>query len=559
MKKALPQKHYRKTLSTSLTELRVVINYQPHEGGSTRLSGYAVDAKTGLKILSCKSRQRIAKSDAQITMEEHIVIERITVDYLAMQPHKALATSVNHPYTEAFVTLTKEQKRALCPDTWQAATTRKQGLAYFSTTFLPLLDLCGLDPSAQDLQNIVTALGRKSADSKNSSGKPSDAAKMVMRHVYDCSRMYSKLRALADVELPDLLLPQVKGGRQGQAEQCKALTDAIRIRVAALLQRLVSNGLSMGGVIMLTGMTRTAEACAPKYGDILLCGDYAVYGVIWQAQNGVRIADLKTNSSYRLIILPKYAVDALLSRKAYLQNQGYSETAIQQMYVVSKPDNPKVMANPSDLSTFVRKLLSLAGCNHAFWSAADNLMLDEPDLDPNNNPESDVCAYVLRRNACTMFCNVCGMLPDMVDALMGHKLSCKCQTDWYAYLRRPDNWPKVAAQMERVIYDPAHSANPAFRPIALHTGMKMDLDEGQCAFKLIVGEESVHLLCQLETLECGDTITILTNAASKIGANINPLSVDDSTAPPIGMLQSEEFYQQYIAQAQEIDISGLSP
>ena len=82
----------------------------------------------------------------------------------------------------------------------------------------------------------------------------------------------------------------------------------------ATLRRLVGNGLSLGGILMLLGMARTAEACAPKFGEIVLRDDYAVIAIVWQADGTTRIADLKTDNSYRLIILPKIAAEAIRLR-----------------------------------------------------------------------------------------------------------------------------------------------------------------------------------------------------------------------------------------------------
>lgn len=104
---------------------------------------------------------------------------------------------------------------------------------------------------------------------------------------------------------------------------------------------------------MLLGMARTAEACAPKFGEIVLRDDYAVIAIVWQADGTTRIADLKTDNSYRLIILPKIAAEAIRARMAYLRELGYTEEQIRDMPAVSAERNPTTQASPAALRAFL--------------------------------------------------------------------------------------------------------------------------------------------------------------------------------------------------------------
>ena len=65
--------------------------------------------------------------------------------------------------------------------------------------------------------------------------------------------------------------------------------------------------------------------------------NYAVYGVLWQSGGKVRAQNLKTKSSARVIILPKFAVDALQMRIAWLRKHGFSDEEISKMPVLPFP------------------------------------------------------------------------------------------------------------------------------------------------------------------------------------------------------------------------------
>ena len=53
----------------------------------------------------------------------------------------------------------------------------------------------------------------------------------------------------------------------------------------------------------MTGAARPAEACALKFGELIIKDDYVVSRIIWQVSGGKRVSKLKTESSYRTIIM----------------------------------------------------------------------------------------------------------------------------------------------------------------------------------------------------------------------------------------------------------------
>lgn len=182
--------------------------------------------------------------------------------------------------------------------------------------------------------------------------------------------------------IPYIALPLFEDVLIIKPEQCKALELKTLIKTAAFLRLSVAdNPLSMGGVLMMTSMLRTAEAVCLKFKEILILGNFGVYGVIWQSNGKIRIADLKTDSSYRLIVIPYFGVACLKMRREALRRQGYSDKEIDEMYVVCSQDDPYRAARPGRLSAYLRKILSLAGCTEDFWKSAQELMDAEERTD----------------------------------------------------------------------------------------------------------------------------------------------------------------------------------
>lgn len=554
------EKRYHKTHKTTINGISAHINYALYSDATVGLNGYLIESRTGIKKDEDFKSRMVAFCESEVPLIEKRVVARLIKKYEAY--HKKPAASVpagDNLYTAAYDSLSDDQHRLMCPITWKAENTINQCLGYFRNTVLPLLDPYGTDICASDITEILKNLSEKIKANQGPTPLLSEE-QVIARHITDFNRLYPKLQgSIPELDLPNVIFPSSVGIRRAQTEQCKALANDVLIRFSALLLRLISNGLAMGGVMMMTGMTRTAEACAPKFGEILFRGNYAVYGVVYQANGKIRVADLKTTSSYRLVILPKYAVDCLNARMDYLRQQGYTDDMIREMYVVTKANDPEVMAASTDLSAFLRKLLSLAGCNNAYWEGAEKLLRQEPDKEHDGIGASlDQAAYVLRRNGCTLCCNVCGMDTGLVDAIMGHRPSRKALTNWNAYLRRPDNWPTIAEKLERAVFHPAHSANPAFLPIDISAGKKIVKTEGQIIYRVRADPSggNIDLVVKAETLERGDVITLLhPRPAKQILADA--LTLDSTQGPILGAVHDQSYYKKYLDEADAIDLSNF--
>lgn len=186
-----------------------------------------------------------------------------------------------------------------------------------------------------------------------------------------------------DAPIGQLILPRDRAKNvTPKGEQHKYIGEEAAVLTVAILRRLVQNGLSLGGIFMVLGMARTVEACAPKFREIVLADNYAVLAIMWQADGTSRIADLKTDNSYRLIFLPKIAAEAIRARMAYLHTLGFTDEEIRDMPAVSSEWEPTTQARPAELSAFLLGILTRAmNPSDGYWDTVKMQMADEPDMD----------------------------------------------------------------------------------------------------------------------------------------------------------------------------------
>ena len=560
--------HSKEIFPTVLSNIKAVINEQRYTDGSVRLSGYLADARTGIRLDQDISGNIKVRTFNQIPDKRQQLIARLTAAYQqATASTRSTVEISSTPYTQAYDDLSPEQRLQLLSPAWRAKSTQRQALAYYVGTFLPLLDTYGLDVDAEDAHAIVADLQRIAEQHGNHAGNTYTTQRTTIRHAQQCNHMYQSMRRLVpNYPLPDIMLPVPARAKGIQSEQCKAISLGMRIKLATALLALIPNGLAMGGILMMTSMLRTAEACAPRFGDILFSECYAVYGVIWQTQGGLRIADLKNDSSYRPIILPQYAVDALRLRMTWLRTQGYSDDDIRTMPVVAAPNDPNIMADPKALSAYVRQLLIALGYSDEFWTAVDTLMQTEPDHDEvGTGVLMDPCAYLLRRAGCTLYCNV-GLDPHLVDALMGHKIK-NDPDNWVSKIRRPDCWSEIAAQMERAVFHPQHSNHPLISPIQLTTEyldpatLRAATQVSQLGYRLQADPTigTVEVTITLESCEPGDSIVAEVSSGRISDVTPSVASVPESHCWCLGRIESLETYMLFIREAEAIDLTSFLP
>ncbi len=526
----------------------------------TLLYAKGIDVKTRIEIPGCKAKLRLPLplNEKQVPDFERMLIRKIEVKFekLTAPTQQNTVHSEAGIYTAAFATI--DDKSIFHQDSWNDDTFNKS-ISYFEKQVLPLLDNLGLDISREDIRSLHEELITRAKAHSKSYGIHNNVAYNLSGRMYRIDRMYQVLRdASQTFNLLDIDLCMNNKRKKIQTEQPKALPNHMRIMLARLFFRLIATtfgGLALAAAMMLFTNLRTAESAAVYFGKIKKYNTYAKYFVEYQEKDRKATNLLKTDNAYRWVILPQIMTDLLAERYNYLISLGYSDDYIKTLPITYIEGDPSVLTRSHDISAFVRKLLLLIGCNDRYFAAIYNLMHEEPDI-VDNEKVNDVSAYILRRDWATRACNVCGLKSDQVDYLIGHAIKKGQKVDY----QTPESQAAMAYALERYVFDPDHSRNPAFSPIELNPGKRVDFLPSQ-AFVFEAKEKEVLLEITASCIEPGIAPKIIISPGST-GISITRFSIIDrpesrQTRPLIGDIMAVETYVHWIDKANNIDLKKL--
>lgn len=208
-------------------------------------------------------------------------------------------------------------------------------------------------------------------------------------------------------------------------------------------------------VLMYDGALRTAEAAGISIRCIVFYEHYCVVQVLYQERDGERISRLKTDNAYRCVVLSYWAM-TMIRRCLDILNLD--------------PDDDCLLLRADELSKWVREILY--AFDPGYIENAEKVQRTNPDCDDDGNPVYDVSAYVLRRNAASRWRNYDGLTHDEIDIMLGHK---ELNQRPEKYLLDETQQQEIAAKLERYVYNPNCTRNPAFAPIEITPQCKIDL------------------------------------------------------------------------------------
>lgn len=292
----------------------------------------------------------------------------------------------------------------------------------------------------------------------SSRGTEQQAAQTVDINLYRMNVLLKYLRE-DHPEFPMFDLTGVSlGGRAIPEEQIKTLPEAMCQFIRRELEaRLLNEPREvLGTVLMFDCALRTAEAAGIKEACIVFFDSYAVIEVMYQEDGGVRVERLKTDNAYRYVVASYWGMTMLRKCLDVLQ---------------PNLDDDRVLIRSAELSRWIRKLLN--NFDHEFVKEAERIEQTNPDYDDNGRPIYDVPAYVLRRNAASRWLNYDGLTHDEIDIMLGHKEKDKRPE---VYLMDEAHQKEIAVKLERYVYNPECTKNPAFCPIEVAAGSRVDLE-----------------------------------------------------------------------------------
>lgn len=380
-KKSQKSKRWVQVYDTTIKGAALKVNFCTNcMTGVTSLNGYLINVKTGIRHDADVKVGAKAATEADIDHMVNYLIARAKAAY--DEKCTAAIESGTGRLSDIVAGLSEGETALLSPPNAQAASTRRQSISFFRTVCAKI-DAAGITVCQVNAEEIVRLI-REMTEGHKKSKKNATTEKTILHHIKEVEWQFDRLADIRpDAPIGQLILPRDRAKNVTlKDEQHKYIGEEAAVLTVAILRRLVQNGLSLGGIFMVLGMARTAEACAPKFSEIVLADDYAVLAIMWQADGTSRIADLKTDNSYRLIILPKIAAEAIRARMAYLHTLGFTDEEIRDMPAVSSEWEPTTQASPAELSAFLLGILTRAmNPSDGYWDTVKMQMADEPDMD----------------------------------------------------------------------------------------------------------------------------------------------------------------------------------
>lgn len=327
--------------------------------------------------------------------------------------------------------------------------------------------------------------------------------------------VYQVVREFWNDRHPEKALPEIDWQLQwsyhiANPEQFKELDDEIRKNFCLLLRQeaATSPALVKSAVLMMLSL-RTAEAAAITMEQIDFAEDYCIISVLQQVQNAKVTKRLKTENGYRILPAPKWHTELL--RKCFEE---------------LKRKNMDGFIPAEHVSDWVYRKLERCGCTKEMFSKASRDMSGKLDAD-------SISAYILRRDFASLAKNTMGFSKDEIDFFLGHKtkFAKKNLIDY----RLPENRQKLLAKLERYVFDPELTLNPAYHPIELSHGDDLALLPYR-KIKLKLPDYATHHTLTIRASEPGDTVVVHFPAGTEIDQNsitVTSTPYDPTVSSPV--------------------------
>lgn len=499
--------------STSLPDLVVEIKATPRHDGSYTIVGHAIDRETDARIEDLAPIRRMARSKGQLPAVRNQIISTLTRRY------ETLHHSTDPPgdiMTEIKSALTQLQQEVaggmrLTPR-WAAESTNAAALKYFTRNTINILKpyLTGereyLPSDCADIELALTVSVSKTSPDNiiptegepfDSSTLPGSTKILVKRRLDEANVIMARLEELIP-QLPHFRLECTFEGEGAiLPEQRKSLPhDVFRTFIKKLESRIDTHpDLVFCAVHMVYGC-RTGEAAARIPEDVTLYDDFAVAKIISQEIDGLRTARLKTHYSRRTIVISYWGRTTLARCIALLPPTTNSKAAL---------------VHKDDLGHFIKALLLEAGAQEEDFEVAKKEMDSLSEHTDKSLPE--VTAYILRRHFASVCRHIMGLPLAITDRLLGHPASGAVKD-----LKNVEVQREIAMAMERYVFDPASSLNPACRPITLAANADIVLTPFSESIICNPTEQEIEIEISIASAEGAETVILDTPAEAEISA-----------------------------------------
>lgn len=474
----------------------------PLKNGKFRVSGKAIDSETNTPYDNIPIMYSKVSNKARLIAAQNEVRTKLEEAYIKLYgPNPANADDMRNAFERVKAKVYNEGLH-LTPR-WKDKRTNTQAITFFERNVLELI-LPFANPKERplldaDRQSIRESL-LKSALRRNN-GNEERARETVERQVRNADMIYMNMRD-QDERLPELRFssdaPIIKAPRK---EQLKHLSrDLLMKFYRALPEYIASEAKKVFFSIFVVLGLRPAEAAARKPSDIVWHETYCVAEVNSQERNGILDTHLKNNYSRRVIIIP-YWGRCLLKMCCDVIGEDY-------------PKDNTAMNDASKCSTWVKDLLKSCGVSDNVVNIA-SAAVEEDDYDADETSsvqQEKIVCYVLRRIFAGIARHIMGLSSFETDRLMGHVAigsnGKKADRRRHVDLNATDTQKVIAEKMERYIFDPRYSLNPACTPIEITNPRRIELREFSEYALVNNSDMSCVLELHLDAAETGETIKI---------------------------------------------------
>jgi hypothetical protein len=430
------------------------------------VKGVAKKFDTGIRYDEIASVKSKIVPKNRLAYAEQEVINKIEQQFTQLYGGPSANTTV---LKDAFARLRNEVSNGgTIHCTWKSKSTNVNALKYFERNVLPLLTKF-IEPDRIMLDSDRLEILEKLADKciKSSGGKAQAPNEVAYNHLCDADIIYSRLCEL-EPRLPDLTLaPASFIAHTPLPEQIKSLPRPVLTSFCAALNTLVeTEPYNVFFAIFCVFGCRPAEAAGLKPSSLNWSNEFCVAMINGQEQDGEVIYKLKNEYSRRKIIIPFWGF-VLLKKCCDVIGEEY-------------PKGSQAMNSASKCAQWVKQLLLECAENRILANNLDNLVTSIPDDDKDGSNvvhgelrQDDlqkIACYVLRRNFASIARNIMGLSLLETDCLLGHaplgdntRMLKSCIPDFNS----PITQCRIAKKMERFIFDPNFSLNPACSPYHL--------------------------------------------------------------------------------------------
>lgn len=444
--------HHKSGLTVKILESR--------KNGTLVLKAYIVDPVT-MRNLSTSPKTCTVQIPEDKEIKKLGLVNKACADWLKKSRPKAEKSAGNNTapnlVLEIFNKLDFDSN--YFKQRWNAASTRKQASVFFRRNTIPFIERYLDSPCTRaDVEDLFYKWKDEAVQNGNSTLIESQLRRTVNTHLAEAAFIYAAMRAL-EPTLPAIDFSGFPIGRSIQSEKAKSLPETVRQGLTAYLEDHISSAPAevRGTVLMFDAALRTAEAAGQLAKDILLYDRFGVVNVRFQEKNGERSEYLKTDAAYRNVTLSFWGKSMIERCNALIEE--------------TEAEKPVLTARK--LRIWIQDALTACGLDEKYYQAARKLMDEEPDFRPDGTKETDIIAYILRKDRTSRWLNVCGLFCVDVDYLLGHKL--ELPGSQLPNFKTIEHHREIAALSENYVYSPQITAHPFFSPILLGKGAQAEL------------------------------------------------------------------------------------